>query len=204
MKTLKQAKYDLVLENIKTLMLEKSMFDLSISDIAKALEIGEATIYRYFGTRVNLVIEAGISLWKDIYQALLKKKEQTTGFLSLRTFFDFFLTGYKDNQKVFVFLKQFDNLMVVEHVDKQSLKAYDKVLADIKHIYDQFYEQGLQDGSINPVDQDKYYYTTTHMILGICYRLAGNGNILNSDEIVDEFEQIELALDMCLEYIRRK
>lgn len=204
MKTLKQAKYDLVLENIKTLMLERSIFDLSISDIAKALEIGEATIYRYFGTRVTMVIEVGVSLWKDIHRALLKKETLETGYLSLKNFFYFFLKGFEENKQVFIFLKQFDNLMVAEHVDKELLSTYDKVLADIKLIYDKAYEQGIKDNSILNVDKDKYYYTTTHMILGICYRLAGNGNILTSDEIVDELSQIELALDMCLEYIRRK
>jgi AcrR family transcriptional regulator len=62
MKTLKQAKYDLVIENSKNLILKKGINNLTITDIAREIGVGEATIYRYFQTKVNLAIEIDIRL----------------------------------------------------------------------------------------------------------------------------------------------
>ncbi len=82
---------------------------------------------------------------------------------------------------------------------------YDQILSLIKTLFDDLFIEGIMDGSIKTdVNSDVYYYTTTHMILGICKKLASSGNILHSDEIIKDTTQIKMALDMCLEYIKRK
>jgi AcrR family transcriptional regulator len=186
-------------------MLEKGINTLKISDIAKKVKIGEATIYRYFGTKTNIVIEVGVSLWKDIFNQLSKLPEKENGYESVKAFFSFFLEGYKSYKEVFIFLDQFDSLMVKEKVSKELLKPYDYALYEVKKIYDDLYACGLNDESIRKdLNPDEFYYTTTHMILGICKRLATNGDILPSDDLVQDIVQIKLALDICLEYIKRK
>lgn len=205
MKSLQQAKYDLVLENIKTLFLEEGINTLSIADIAKRIEIGEATIYRYFGSRVNLVIQVGISLWKDIFNTLNSQTERINGYESVAGFFNFFIEGYESQKPAFIFLDQFDSLMIKENTTKAALFDYDQTLYQIKQVFDKMFSLGVSDGTIKrEVDSDTYYYTTTHMILGICKKLASNGNMLPSDELIQDTTQIKLALDMCLAYIKRK
>ncbi|PKL00480.1 MAG: hypothetical protein CVV56_05755 [Tenericutes bacterium HGW-Tenericutes-1] len=205
MTSLQQAKYDLVLENIKSLFLEAGINTFSISDIAKKIEIGEATIYRYFTSRVNLIIQVGISLWKDIYNTLKQQNNSKNGYESVSTFFHYFIEGYESHKPTFVFLDQFDSLIIQENISKDALLDYDQTLYLIKKLFDHLFSQGVIDGSIKgEVDSNTYYYTTTHMILGICKKLASNGNMLHSDEIVKDTTQIKMALDICLEYIKRK
>ncbi len=205
MNTLKKAKYDSVLSYIKPLMLENGINTLKISDIAKKIKIGEATIYRYFGTKTNIVIEVGVSLWKDIFNQLNKLPEKENGYESVKAFFNFFLEGYRASKEVFIFLDEFDSLMVKEKVSKELLRPYDNALYEVKNIYNSLYACGLNDESIRQdLNPDEFYYTTTHMILGICKRLASNGDILPSDDLVQDIVQIKLALDICLEYIKRK
>lgn len=204
MNALQQAKYDLVLLKIKDLMLENGIINLKISDIAKRVEVGEATIYRYFGTKTNLVIEVGIALWSDIYDEMKKIIIKGTGYETVKGFFNFFLEGYKNQKDVFRFLDEFDSLMAKENVSKETLKEYDESLLKSKKLYDRGFEQGVIDNSINEnIDQDEYYYTTTHMVLGICKKLAANKDILSSDELIKDIRQIELALDICLQYIKK-
>lgn len=204
LKTLKKAKYDLVLSSIKSLMLEKGINNLKISDIAKEIEIGEATIYRYFGSKINLVIEVGVCLWQDIHMQLNRKGKKENGYLAVHDFFLFFSEGYQRNREVFVFLKEFDTMMIKEKKTKEPLDEYDQVLLNIKDIFNNLYQKGLDDYTIRQdISRDEYYYTTTHMILGICERLAGNGEILSSDELVSDTAQINLAIDMCLQYIKK-
>lgn len=203
MKFLQQVKYDSVLENIKKLMLVKGIDTLSISDIAKEVNVGEATIYRYFTSKLNLVIQVGISLWKDIYLQLKTREKKSTGYLSVVGFFNYFIEGFMSHKHVFAFLNQFDTLMIKENAKREDLLVYDQELSKIKLIFDDFFLQGIKDHSIRGnIDRDIYYYTTTHMILGICMKLASNGNILQSDDLVSDITQIKLALDICLKYIK--
>jgi len=204
MKTLKQAKYDLVIENIKNLILEKGINTLTITDIAKEIGIGEATIYRYFNTKVNLAIEIGIKLWEEIYQTLKNQPKQASGYENIAQFFNYFNFGFSNNRSVFKFLQQFDNLMLTEKVDKVLLSRYDDVLQQIKVIYDEYFKMGLDDNTIKVLDKDAFYYTTTHMLLGICYRAANQSQILKSDELINDSTQINMAIEICLNYIRRK
>jgi AcrR family transcriptional regulator len=204
MNTLKQAKYNLVISNTKPLMLKKGINNLKISDIAREIKIGEATIYRYFGNKTSLVIEVGVSLWNDIFMELSSLAKQLNGYECVKGFFNFFLEGYESSKEVFVFLDEFDSLMVKDKVTKESLTTYDEALYDVKTIFHESYNKGLEDGSIiDTLNQDEFYYTTTHMILGICKRLASNGAILSSDELVKDIVQIKLALDICLQYIKK-
>lgn len=205
MKTLQEAKYELVVSNTKPLMLETGVNNLKISDIAKTIHVGEATIYRYFGSKTNLVIEVGVSLWNDIYKEISELPRQTTGYDSIKGFFNFFLEGYKNNKEVFVFLDEFDSLMVKESVTKEALIKYDEALYNVKSLFSELYNNGINDGSIiTTVDENEFYYTSTHMILGICKRLAANGAILPSDDLVDDITQIEMALDICIQYIKNR
>lgn len=205
MNALQQAKYDLVLTEIKKIMLDQGINSLTIADIAKQVKVGEATIYRYFGTKTNLVIEVGISLWNDVYKEMLKLPKQNSGYEAVSSFFRFFLEGYIQFKEVFRFLDEFDSLMVKEGISKESLEVYDNTLLKTKQLYDIAFYAGLNDHSINKeVNQDEFYYTTTHMILGICEKLAANKDILSSDDIVKDIRQIELALDICLTYIKKE
>ncbi len=205
MNALQKAKYDSVVAQIKPLMLQKGISNLKISDIAKEIKVGEATIYRYFGTKTNIVIEVGVSLWKDIYKEISVLPTQENGYEAVKGFFHFFLDGYKNNREVFTHLDEFDSLMVKEHVSKERLNDYDDALYDIKKVYDHAFDLGIKDQTIKQsINREEYYYTTTHMILGICKRLAARGAILSSDDLVSDYRQIELALDICLQYIKKE
>lgn len=205
MSTLKEAKYELVVSKIKPVMLKHGVGKLKIKDIAKKIEVGEATLYRYFGNKTTMVIEVGISLWKDIYQELAKITKGVNGYESVSKFFLYFLDGYKKQKEVFLFLDEFDALMVSESISMELLKGYDQALMHVKSLYDYFYESGLKDQSINnTVDQNEFYYTTTHMILGICKRLAANGVLLESDSTVMDEIQIKLAIEICMNYIKNE
>ncbi len=205
MNSLQQIKFESVLNSIKDIMLIKGLDTLTISDIAKEIQIGEATIYRYFGSRLNLVIHVGISLWSDIYKELSKREKKSTGYQSVAYFFNYFIEGFESQKQAFAFLDQFDSLMIKEKANKEDLVIYDQKLYDIKMIFDDLFLQGINDQTIkDDIDRDTYYYTTTHMILGICKKLSLSGHILPSDDIVSDISQIKLALEMCLHYIKRE
>ena len=55
-----------ILHTALKLFCEKGIEDTSVEEIAKAAGVGPATIYRYFETKAELAISAGIAYWQMI------------------------------------------------------------------------------------------------------------------------------------------
>ena len=62
----KDLKRDYIVETAKKLFLSSSISEITIKDISAVSGIGEATIYRYFSNKENLVTAVSLSLQKDI------------------------------------------------------------------------------------------------------------------------------------------
>lgn len=55
-----------ILHAALALFCEKGIDDTSVEEIAKAAGVGPATIYRYFETKAELAVSAGISYWQKV------------------------------------------------------------------------------------------------------------------------------------------
>ena len=55
-----------ILHTALKLFCEKGIEDTSVEEIAKAVGVGPATIYRYFETKAELAISAGIAYWQMV------------------------------------------------------------------------------------------------------------------------------------------
>ncbi len=64
-KTLLLKKEDII-RTASALFLKQGIDSVRMTDIADAAGLGVASLYRYFGTRTKVVIEAGTRLWQDI------------------------------------------------------------------------------------------------------------------------------------------
>ena len=62
------AKTNFILDEALALFLERSVGEVTVRDIAVRAGVGEATIYRYFSTKHNLVCAAATKLEKTILE----------------------------------------------------------------------------------------------------------------------------------------
>ena len=79
MSKIKDATKRLIVEEASKLFLSKSIQGVTMSDIAREAEIGEATLYRYFGKKQNIVVEVAIMLFEKIYVGFTAKSYGNTG-----------------------------------------------------------------------------------------------------------------------------
>ena len=73
--SLKDMKMDLIIDKALELFLNDSILNVTIKDISSKLEIGEMTIYRYFKTKDNLVLQCAIKLQKEFLKIILILKK---------------------------------------------------------------------------------------------------------------------------------
>lgn len=201
----KENRINAVIKKASELFIEKSIEEVRVVDIANSLNIGEASIYRYFGKKENLVYKVAIYLWNEVktkyfdYQLIYK---ESSGLEQVKQFFNCFIDIYSNNQSFFIFINDFDNHIIDKNIAMDDINEYEKELLTIKDIFDNIWNIGVNDKSIKAnINKEEIYFTYTHALLSICSKLSKRA-ILHSDSLVSSIKQITLLIDVFIDYIK--
>ncbi len=181
----------------------------TIQEIADASQVGVATVFRYFETKKQLVIEAAQLLWESEYDTIERYLpdgyETMSGLMQLRHVLLVFKYYYQNHPEVFRFLEQFDNFVAKEHISADELVLYEERVLALQIPILRAIQKGRHDQTIRvDLDPDVLYFTLTHQLMSLISKLVLRGSILSSDLKVSGEAQIDLVLNMIIDYIRSK
>lgn len=198
---LKDAKINFVVDVATDLFIRKSIQDVTIRDIALSAQIGEATIYRYFGKKQALVLQAAMRIGQTISSDYFKLNEKSTGYEKLEAFYMSYLNIFEKSTNYYKFIREFDLFMSGE--DTNSLNTYEAAIDLFRAEYMKAYNLGLEDGSIKPQnDIELFYFTTTHSLLELCKKLSMK-EILNQDKTIAKAGEIKCLTELILQAIKK-
>lgn len=199
--TLRDVKRNFLVEAATGLFLEHGIENITIEDIAKAANVGEMTIYRYFGKKQAIVCEAVMALQNSVSQDFFKMDSGVTGFEKLAIFYNSYLDVFKTRPNYFRFIREFDLLMIKE--DDKNLEAYEDGLAYFKNAYMRAYELGLKDQSVRVLsDLELFYFTSTHALIELCKKLSYERTVLHQDEQIKKDEEIKCLIETFLNTLK--
>ena len=199
--SLKDAKVNFVVDIATDLFMSRSIQDVTIKDIAISAQIGEATIYRYFGKKQTLVLQAAMKIGKIVSNDYFKLEEKKTGYEKLVAFYMSYLNIFESNVNYYKFIREFDLFMSGE--DTNSLTSYEAAIDLFRAEYMKAYNLGLEDGSIKPqADIEMFYFTTTHSLLELCKKLSMK-EILNQDKTIAKAGEIKCLIELILQAIKK-
>ena len=194
--TIKDAKTNFIVDETLAIFLERPISEVTIHDIAVRTGVGEATIYRYFSTKQNLVCAVAAKLEKQIFQTYFDLGRAANGWEKLAMFYRNYLTIFSSHREFFKFINEFDAYMLSE--GKTDIGDYASGLDMFKTLCSEAYAQGLSDGSIAPVgDFENFYYATTHALLELCKKLSAP-DIVRQDLNANKEEEIATLMEIIL------
>ena len=194
---LKDVKKNFLVTTAIKLFLSNCIEKVTIKDIAEEAGVGEMTIYRYFGKKTNIVAEAVMELQEVIYRDYFKVNQYNTGYEMLESFYQTFLSVFKERPDFFKFIREFDIYMMNE--DSAFLQDYQDELTKFKNIYVSSYEIGIKDGSVKEMkDLDTFYFTSTHALIELCKKLSYAKGLLPQDERIEKSKEIKCLIDVFL------
>ncbi len=197
---LRDAKINFIIEHATKLYLEKSISEVTIKDIAVETGVGEATIYRYFANKKNIVMRSALNLQQKVYNDFFKLSGNT-GFEKLSKFYNSYLDIFRSRPEQYKFINEFDAYMLQE--DRSKLDEYSDGLDLFKKEYLEAYVEGLKDGSVRDVGNiELFYYSTTHALLGLCKKLATKIDIVRQDGLFSKDLEIKQLADIILYSIK--
>lgn len=203
----KDKRKELVIAAALDVFIEKGIENTKMTDIAKKAEVGIASVYRYFKTKTEIVIEAGIKYWsKEIdifYSPILENDYQKlNGLARVSKLLDVFIDIYMNHKDFYKFIEEFDNYVVKEKIPCDRLFLYEKKILDLMPIMIEALDIGKKDGSINKnINNEHYYMTITHTLISLSQKLILRNIILDSDNYFEGKSQLELIKAMALKYI---
>lgn len=196
----KDLKRDYIVDSAKKLFLSSSISEITIKDISSVSGLGEATIYRYFKKKENLVLAVSLSIQQDILK--VQFNENGSGLEQIQNFFNLFRDIYVENKNYFKFIAEFDTVYLKNIKNKEN-KEYSLGLDAFYEIFMKAYELGLKDGSIKENNDIKlYYYTCTHSLLELCKKLASTESELKQDKEVSKVKEIEYLISLFISVLK--
>jgi len=197
----KDVKVNFLVDIATDLFMCRSIQEVTIKDIAVSAQVGEATIYRYFGKKQSLVVRSAMKLQQIVDTDYFKLEEGKTGLEKIEIFYKSYLDIFNDRPEFYRFINDFDAFMAGD--DSNAIDPYEVVVGQYEKIYMKAYEEGLKDGSIKPQKDIRiFYFSTTHALLELCKKLSIREAVLNQDKVIEKTAQIECLIDISLSSLR--
>ena len=196
----KDLKRDYIIESAKKLFLSNSISEITIKDISSISGLGEATIYRYFKNKENLVIAVSLSIQQDILK--VNFDNECSGLEQIQNFFNLFRNIFIEHKNYFKFIAEFDTVYL-NNIKNKDNKEYSLGLDAFYDIFMKAYERGLKDKSIKENKDIKlFYYTSTHSLLELCKKLASTESELKQDKEVSKLAEIEYLISLFISVLK--
>lgn len=184
------------------LFLERGIGDVTIKDIAVEADIGEATIYRYFSKKTNVVLASALQLKEKVFRGYFDLSKGKTGFEKVEIFYYSYLRIFERSPEYFYFINEFDAYMQMQN--EVSLDEYEKQVDTFKSEYLEAYKLGQRDGSIQRIENvEVFYFSTTHALLELCKKLSVKEAFLQQDRTSKKAAELECLIKVILASLQK-
>lgn len=160
------------------LFAEQSIESVKLQDIATASGIGIATLYRYFKTKPELVIEIATGKWREYYIEVEKAYEarggnEMTASEELEFFLDSFIDLYRNHKDILRFNRNFDTYVKHEGCTKEQMKRYNEAVTMFADKFHTVYHKAQEDGTLDiRISEKKMFVNTMYIMLSVVGKYA--------------------------------
>lgn len=195
--SLKDAKVNFLVDMATDLFMTRSISEVTIKDIAVSAQVGEATIYRYFGSKQNIVVHAAMKIQSIVSKDFFNLEKGKNGYEKLKVFYESYYEIFIKHPNFYKFLSEFDAYVSVE--DSSITNPYECAIDSYKNFYMDAYELGLKDGSVRKQNNiEMFYFSTTHALLELAKKLAFKKAVLNQDNRIEKTSELQCLIDIIL------
>ncbi len=197
------ARRELMLETGFRVFAEKGIEAVSMQDVARACDLGIATLYRYFNTKLEFVIAIGARQWEEYFREVETEYARRGGELmnaaeELDFYLSMYILLYRSHRNLLCFNQNFNGYILHERAAPELLSEYLRAIEPFTAKFHTLYEKGLRDGSIRTDEPEQTMFTTTmHIMLAVCGRFA-QGVVYHGENIDDLTQELMILKRMIL------
>ena len=198
-----KARQELMIEEGFRLFSDRGIESAGMQEVADACHLGIATLYRYYGSKLSLVLDIGVKKWEEYADHIREQQlKQNVGSMNaaqeLAFYLDFYMDMYKSHRSLLRFNQYFNNYVQHEGATRKQLEPYLASINALKRMFCAIYEKGKKDGTIRTdMSVDKMFASTSHIMMAVGVRYA-QGLIYDGENETDRTEEYALLKRMIL------
>lgn len=185
----------------------KGIENVSMQSVADLADVGPATMYNYFKTKVNLVIAISGYIWKSVWdQALanasIDEMMKMDAYQLVVQYTDIILNLYKTRPDILKFSGNYKTFVVREGAQQNQLVEHLSPLEPIEKLFKIKYEEAKTDKSIRTdVPETEMFTTIALTMLGMAERYA-EGIVWADGQKPDHLKELEYTKNMILRWVK--
>lgn len=167
-----------ILEAAFQLSSQRGIEAVTVPEIAEASGVGRATVFRYFTTKLELVVAVGTWKWEEYietYKATLplERIERMTGAEWLQFFLDSFLNLYRNHPDILRFNYSFNSYLSYAAATASQKQLYTHMVEELEQQFHALYVRGTQDGTLRTdITEEVMFSSSFHIMLAAVTRYA--------------------------------
>lgn len=180
---------------------------VKLQEIADEAQVGIATLYNYYGNKVNLVNAISAYMWKNVWEENIRTVganviNSYNAYQRVEGYFDLMIYLYKEHPEVLRFSGYYKTYMNQGNVEKAEKNEHLDVVAPIADIFHDMYEKAQIDKSIRTdIDEQTMFTTLALTMLGMAERYA-QGLVWASNDANDYMKELLILKDMMLKWLK--
>ena len=197
-----------LLEAAFRLMSARSIEAVKLTGIADAAGLGIVTLYRYFKTKPDLVIELGTVLWRKYYVEVEKAYAERGGAAmnaaeEMEFFLDSIIELYRSHKDVLKFNRNFDTYVVHQECTAEQMRPYNEAVEVFAHKFHTVYRKAQEDGTLDiRVSEKRLFVGTLYTVLSVAGKFA-EGLVYPSEDHHNMLDELLMIKRMILGALRK-
>lgn len=200
---------DIVIETAFKLFAENRIEPVTMTVVADNCNMGVASIYRYFGTKKELVIAVATKKWREYYGELQKyykelNVDKMTAAQELEFYIDRYIDLYNENSDLLNFNANFGIYIGSEDTTKDEMRPYNSIIDKFINRFHMLYKKAQDDKTIRTdISERSILYNIMYTMMSALSKYSTN-IIHSADQDRNYEKEICQLKDMYLEYYCRK
>ena len=204
---LKNERIERVIEAAKVEFSLNGIQNSKLRVIAKKAKVGEASIYRYFKDKDDLIKIVALSYWQnhgnlfdDYYYGQVVNKDN--GLKKVEVSLNIFHYLYKNHKDFLKFVEDYDNYFANEELTSDN-NSFQDIINSLKRKFVTVFNEGISDGSINPkFDGEEMYSFVSQVMVSTTQKLGNSNERYHKDDPSYPTKCISELINMFVEYIK--
>ena len=198
-----------LLEAAFRLFAARSIEAVKLTEIAAEAGLGIVTLYRYFKTKPDLVIELGTKKWREYYVEVeqnyaAKNGAQLDALGEMEIYLDSIIELYRSHRDILRFNRNFDTYVQHEECTAEQMRPYNEAVNVFARKFRTVYRKARKDGTLDTrIPEQKLFVGTLYTVLCVAGKYA-EGLIYPADSPPDMSPALEMLKGMILDSVARR
>ena len=159
------------------LFTEKGIEQVSLNEVAAEAGVGVATLYRYYSSKQDLVLEIGTTIWSEYTAKNMERNDienpSGTAVQRFESYLESFIDLYRNHKDLLRFNQLFNIYVINEQISIEKLEPYNDMIRLLEQRFCKVYQKAEQDGTLRTdIPEQEMFSTVLHLMLAVVTRYA--------------------------------